>query len=46
VGLLVWLRAYYFVLFFVVYIAFTVGLNLAWRAGWKGIAPPQVFPED
>ncbi|WP_426166280.1 CDP-diacylglycerol--serine O-phosphatidyltransferase [Pseudoduganella sp. R-34] len=46
VGLLVWLRAYYFVLFFVVYIAFTVGLNLAWRAGWRGIAPPQVFPDD
>jgi CDP-diacylglycerol--serine O-phosphatidyltransferase len=46
VGLLVWLRAYYFVLFFVVYIAFTVGLNLAWRSGWTGIAPPQTFPDD
>ncbi|KQV52545.1 MULTISPECIES: CDP-diacylglycerol--serine O-phosphatidyltransferase [unclassified Duganella] len=46
VGLLVWLRYYYFVLFFVVYIAFTVGLNLAWRAGWRGIAPPQVFADD
>lgn len=46
VGLLVWLRAYYFVLFFVVYIAFTVGLNLAWRSGWTGIAPPQIFSDD
>jgi CDP-diacylglycerol--serine O-phosphatidyltransferase len=46
VGLLVWLRAYYFVLFFVVYIAFTVALNLAWRSGWRGIAPPQVFSDD
>jgi CDP-diacylglycerol--serine O-phosphatidyltransferase len=44
--LLVWLRAYYFVLFFVVYIAFTVALNLAWRSGWRGIAPPQVFSDD
>ena len=46
VGLLVWLRFYYFVLFFVVYIAFTLALNLAWRAGWRGIAPPQTYPDE
>jgi len=46
VALLVWLKAYYFVLFFLLYITGTVALNLAWRAGWRGIAPPQVFPND
>ncbi len=44
-GLLAWLQASYFVLFFVVYIAFTLGLNLAWKRGWKGIAPPVVYDE-
>ncbi|QGZ43112.1 CDP-diacylglycerol--serine O-phosphatidyltransferase [Pseudoduganella flava] len=46
VGLLAWLRFYYFVLFFVLYIAGTLALNLAWKAGWKGIAPPQVYTDD
>jgi CDP-diacylglycerol--serine O-phosphatidyltransferase len=45
VGLLVWLQASYFVLFFVVYIAFTLGLNLAWKFGWKGIPPPVVYED-
>lgn len=46
VGLLVWLRFYYFVLFFVVYIAFTLALNFAWKRGWKGIPPPLVYKEE
>jgi CDP-diacylglycerol--serine O-phosphatidyltransferase len=46
VGLLVWLRFYYFVLFFVVYIAGTLLLNIAWKRGWKGIPPPLVYDED
>jgi CDP-diacylglycerol--serine O-phosphatidyltransferase len=44
-GLLAWLQASYFVLFFAVYIAFTLGLNLAWKGGWKGIAPPVVYED-
>jgi len=46
IGLLVWLGYYYFVLFFVVYIAGTLGLNLAWRAGWRGIAPPLTYDDE
>jgi CDP-diacylglycerol--serine O-phosphatidyltransferase len=45
-GLLVWLQATYFVLFFAVYIAGTLALNLAWKSGWKGIAPPAVYPDE
>ncbi len=30
----------FFVGFFAVYIAFAVALNLAWKAGWRGIDPP------
>jgi CDP-diacylglycerol--serine O-phosphatidyltransferase len=46
VGLLVWLRFHYFVLFFVVYIAGTLLLNLAWKRGWKGVPPPVVYADD
>jgi len=46
IGLLVWLGYYYFVLFFVVYIAGTLALNLAWRAGWRGIAPPLTYDDE
>jgi CDP-diacylglycerol--serine O-phosphatidyltransferase len=45
-GLLIWLQALYFVLFFLVYIAGTVALNLAWRRGWRGIAPPLVYQDE
>lgn len=45
VGLLVWLRSYFFVLFFALYIAATAALNLAWHLGWRGIAPPEVYDE-
>jgi CDP-diacylglycerol--serine O-phosphatidyltransferase len=30
--------------FFAVYIAATVGMNIAWRLGWAGIAPPLKAP--
>lgn len=46
IGLLAWLGYYYFVLFFVVYIAGTLALNLAWRAGWRGIAPPFTYDDE
>jgi CDP-diacylglycerol--serine O-phosphatidyltransferase len=45
-GLLAWLQVVYFVLFFLVYIAGTLALNAAWKAGWKGIAPPVVYGDD
>jgi CDP-diacylglycerol--serine O-phosphatidyltransferase len=45
VGLLVWLQTLFFVLFFSVYIGAAVALNLAWQQGWRGIAPPAVFPD-
>jgi CDP-diacylglycerol--serine O-phosphatidyltransferase len=37
------LRTRFFALFFVLYISTTLLLNLAWRGGWKGIAPPKVY---
>jgi CDP-diacylglycerol--serine O-phosphatidyltransferase len=44
-GLLAWLQTVYFALFFAVYIVATLALNLAWKRGWRGIAPPQVYPD-
>ncbi|RJG11693.1 CDP-diacylglycerol--serine O-phosphatidyltransferase [Massilia cavernae] len=45
IALLVWLQMKFFVLFFLVYISFTLLLNIGWRAGWRGIAPPKVFSD-
>lgn len=45
IGLLVWLTTGFFALFFAVYVAFTLGLNLAWKYGWTGIAPPAVYDD-
>jgi CDP-diacylglycerol--serine O-phosphatidyltransferase len=45
IGLLVWLTTGFFALFFAVYVAFTLGLNLAWKYGWTGIAPPAVYED-
>jgi CDP-diacylglycerol--serine O-phosphatidyltransferase len=44
--LLVLLQARFFVLFFLLYICATLLLNLAWRGGWRGVAPPIVYDEQ
>jgi CDP-diacylglycerol--serine O-phosphatidyltransferase len=46
VALLVWLQTRFFALFFALYILGTVALNLAWRTGWSGVAPPQVYADE
>jgi CDP-diacylglycerol--serine O-phosphatidyltransferase len=45
-GLLAWLQAAYFVLFFAFYIALTLALNAAWKTGWTGVAPPVIYKDD
>nr|WP_315254459.1 CDP-diacylglycerol--serine O-phosphatidyltransferase [uncultured Duganella sp.] len=45
-GLLAWLQAVYFVLFFLVYIVGTLALNAAWKTGWTGITPPVIYGDD
>ncbi len=45
VGMLVWLQAKFFALFFAVYIVAALALNLAWSQGWRGVALPEVFTE-
>jgi CDP-diacylglycerol---serine O-phosphatidyltransferase len=42
-ALLAWLQTRFFALFFVFYVAATLLLNIAWRGGWRGIAPPKVY---
>jgi CDP-diacylglycerol--serine O-phosphatidyltransferase len=44
--LLAWLRTRFFVLFFLLYVCATLLLNIAWRGGWRGIAPPKVYDEQ
>ena len=44
-ALLAVLRERFFVLFFLVYISFTLLLNIAWQLGWRGIAPPLVYED-
>ncbi|MFL6675955.1 MAG: CDP-diacylglycerol--serine O-phosphatidyltransferase, partial [Massilia sp.] len=43
--LLVWLQTRFFALFFVLYVCATLLLNIAWRGGWRGIAPPAVYED-
>jgi CDP-diacylglycerol--serine O-phosphatidyltransferase len=45
VVLLALLRTRFFALFFVFYISATLLLNIAWRSGWRGIAPPRVMED-
>jgi CDP-diacylglycerol--serine O-phosphatidyltransferase len=45
VVLLALLRTRFFALFFVFYISATLLLNIAWRGGWRGIAPPKVYED-
>jgi CDP-diacylglycerol---serine O-phosphatidyltransferase len=43
--LLALLRTRFFALFFVLYVSGTLLLNIAWRGGWRGIAPPKVYQD-
>jgi CDP-diacylglycerol--serine O-phosphatidyltransferase len=43
--LLAWLQTRFFVLFFLLYVCATLLLNIAWRLGWRGMAPPAVYEE-
>lgn len=45
VVLLALLRTRFFALFFVFYVSATLLLNIAWRGGWRGIAPPRVIED-
>jgi CDP-diacylglycerol---serine O-phosphatidyltransferase len=45
VALLALLRERFFALFFVFYVSATLLLNLAWKQGWAGIAPPKVYAD-
>jgi CDP-diacylglycerol--serine O-phosphatidyltransferase len=45
VVLLALLRTRFFALFFVFYISATLLLNIAWRSGWRGVAPPKVYED-
>lgn len=43
--LLALLQARFFVLFFLVYVSATLLLNIGWKLGWHGVAPPKVFED-
>jgi CDP-diacylglycerol--serine O-phosphatidyltransferase len=43
--LLVLLQTRFFALFFVFYISATLLLNIAWKGGWTGVAPPRVYED-
>jgi CDP-diacylglycerol---serine O-phosphatidyltransferase len=42
-ALLAWLQTRFFALFFVFYVGATLLLNIAWKQGWRGIAPPKKY---
>jgi CDP-diacylglycerol--serine O-phosphatidyltransferase len=44
-ALLAWLQTKFFALFFVFYVSVTLLLNIAWHQGWRGVAPPEVYPD-
>jgi len=45
-AMLVLFQQRFFVGFFAVYIALTLVMNLAWKAGWRGVEPPHDGEED
>jgi CDP-diacylglycerol--serine O-phosphatidyltransferase len=45
IGLLVWLQMRFFVLFFLLYISVTMLINIGWKMGWRGLAPPRVYKD-
>jgi len=40
-AMMILFQQHFFVGFFVTYITLALALNLAWKAGWRGIEPPQ-----
>jgi CDP-diacylglycerol--serine O-phosphatidyltransferase len=44
--LLIMLQTRFFVLFFLLYVSATLLLNIAWRGGWRGVAPPIVYTDE
>jgi CDP-diacylglycerol--serine O-phosphatidyltransferase len=42
-ALLAWLQTRFFALFFVFYVGATLLLNIGWKQGWRGIAPPKKY---
>jgi CDP-diacylglycerol---serine O-phosphatidyltransferase len=45
-ALMILFQQAFFVGFFAAYITFTLAVNLAWKAGWRGLEPPHDGPED
>ena len=43
--LLALLQTRFFVLFFLLYVSATLLLNIAWKTGWSGVAPPRVYED-
>ena len=43
--LLALLQERFFVLFFLLYVCATLLLNIGWKLGWRGVAPPKVFED-
>jgi CDP-diacylglycerol--serine O-phosphatidyltransferase len=43
--LLALLQERFFVLFFLLYVCVTLLLNIGWKLGWRGVAPPKVFED-
>jgi CDP-diacylglycerol--serine O-phosphatidyltransferase len=44
-ALMILLQQRFFVGFFATYVILGLALNLAWKAGWRGVEPPQDVPE-
>ena len=44
--LLIMLRTRFFVLFFLLYVSATLLINIGWRNGWRGVAPPIVYADE
>jgi len=45
VVLIALLQTRFFVLFFLLYIGATLLLNIGWKTGWRGVAPPKVYED-
>ena len=43
--LLALLQTRFFVLFFLLYVCATLLLNIGWKTGWTGVAPPKVYED-